>query len=259
MVALSSTTSAITTGVSHSRVTTKLTTAAISRMMISRSWNWRRNARHRGSRRASARRFGPSRSSRRAASPEDSPSPASTSSRCITSAAGKGMCGGSLGGGSCHALHPHRVVDGGANRVWVQYAGEGSADHTGCAAARGLGAAGVECRRSDRHPARAGRVCAARRRRRAAVRRSGCEPPWSSGVHLLGESITDCGPGRRRSARPCPGPLRMRMSTSPNASRAAASSRPSPVGSVTSASTPTALGSSPAICRARSPRRPERR
>ena len=124
---------------------------------------------------------------------------------------------------------------------------------------RGLGAAGVECRRSDRHPARVGRVCAARRRRRAAVRRSGYEPPWSSGVHLLGESITDCGPGRRRSARPCPGPLRMRMSTFPNASRAAASSRPSPVGSVTSASTPTALGSSPAICRARSPRRPERR
>ena len=87
MVALSSTTSAITTGVSHSRVTTRLTTAAISRMMISRSWNCRRNARHRGSRRASANRFGPSRSNRWVASVDDNPSPTSTSRRSAASAA----------------------------------------------------------------------------------------------------------------------------------------------------------------------------
>jgi hypothetical protein len=35
------------------------TAAAINRMMISKSWNWRRNARHRGSLGASASRFGP--------------------------------------------------------------------------------------------------------------------------------------------------------------------------------------------------------
>ena len=87
MIAFSSTTTAIATGVSHSRATTRLTTAATSKMMISRSWNCRRNARHRGSRGASASRFGPYRSSRRAASAVDRPVPGSTSSRPVTSSA----------------------------------------------------------------------------------------------------------------------------------------------------------------------------
>jgi len=87
IVALSSTTRAMTTGVSHSRVTTKLITAAISRMMISRSWNCRRNALQRGSFVASASWFGPSRSSRRVASAADSPSRTSTSSRSAVSSA----------------------------------------------------------------------------------------------------------------------------------------------------------------------------
>jgi hypothetical protein len=39
IVALSRTTTAIAIGVSHSRLTSSDTTAAISRMMISRSWN----------------------------------------------------------------------------------------------------------------------------------------------------------------------------------------------------------------------------
>ena len=91
IVALSNTTSAMTTGVSHSRVTTKLITAAISRMMISRSWNCRRNALHRGSFLASASRFGPSRSSLRAASAADKPSRASTS-RCSTASAADVAC-----------------------------------------------------------------------------------------------------------------------------------------------------------------------
>lgn len=52
MVALSSTTTAMAIGVVHSLVTTRLTTAATSRICISRSLNCRRNAFHRGSRRA---------------------------------------------------------------------------------------------------------------------------------------------------------------------------------------------------------------
>ena len=91
MIALSSTTSAMTTGVSHSRVTTRLTTAASTRMMISRSWNWRRNAFHRGSRRASASRFGPSRSCRRNTSDEDSPALGSTA-RCRPASAVETAC-----------------------------------------------------------------------------------------------------------------------------------------------------------------------
>ena len=89
MVAFSSTTTTITTGVSHSRVTTKLTTAAISRTTISRSWNCRRNARHRGSGGSSSSRFGPYRCCRRAASADDSPASMSTSSRRAASAAGR--------------------------------------------------------------------------------------------------------------------------------------------------------------------------
>jgi hypothetical protein len=54
MVALSRTTAVIATEVSHSRDTSRLTPAAISRMMIIRSWNCRTKARQRGSRAASA-------------------------------------------------------------------------------------------------------------------------------------------------------------------------------------------------------------
>jgi hypothetical protein len=59
MIALSSTTTRIAIGVSSSRATTALTTAATIRIRIIGLWNCRRNARHRGSRGASASWLGP--------------------------------------------------------------------------------------------------------------------------------------------------------------------------------------------------------
>ena len=59
MIALSSTTTRIATGVCGSRATTALTTAAPIRIRIIGLWNCRRNARHRGSRGASASLLGP--------------------------------------------------------------------------------------------------------------------------------------------------------------------------------------------------------
>ena len=93
VVALSSTTRTITTGVSHSRVTARLTAAATSRIKINRFWNWRRKTRHRGSRGVSASRFGPYRPSRRAASADDSPTPGSTPSPRAVVSGGTSMPG----------------------------------------------------------------------------------------------------------------------------------------------------------------------
>ena len=94
MTPLSNTTTVIATGVSHSRATAALTTAAARRIRIIGLWNWRTNTRHRGSRVACANRLGPYRCSRRAASADDRPAPGSTSSRRVTSSAAIACQGG---------------------------------------------------------------------------------------------------------------------------------------------------------------------
>jgi hypothetical protein len=93
IMALNTTTTRMTTGVSHSRETTALTAAAISSTTTSRSWNGRSNARQVGSRSASRSRFGPNRVRRSATCPSSRPRSGVTARAAATTATSR-VCQG---------------------------------------------------------------------------------------------------------------------------------------------------------------------